>query len=71
MACDDVRKKYFDEFVNTKDLFLFLGTSKQYHFIGPNPFMIIGTFEVERKITVVCSEFRRMKLYKVLIFQMN
>jgi hypothetical protein len=43
-ACNDVRKKYFDEFVNTKDLFLFLGTSQQYHFIGPNPFMIIGTF---------------------------
>jgi hypothetical protein len=43
-ACADVRKKYFDEFVNTKDLFLFLGTTQQYHFIGPNPFMVIGTF---------------------------
>jgi hypothetical protein len=43
-ACADVRKKYFDDFVKTKDLYLFLGTSQQYHFVGPNPFMIIGIF---------------------------
>lgn len=43
-ACLDVKKKYIDEFSKTKDLYLFLGTSQQYHFVGPNPFMIIGIF---------------------------
>ena len=44
LACQDVKKKYFDNFAKTKDLYLFLGTTKQYHFKAPNPFVIIGTF---------------------------
>jgi hypothetical protein len=45
MACDDVRKKYFDDLVNTKDLHLFLGTTLQFHVRNaPNPFIIIGIF---------------------------
>jgi hypothetical protein len=43
-ACADVRKKYFDDFAKTKDLHFFLGTSKVHHFVGKNPFLIIGTF---------------------------
>lgn len=43
-ACDDVRKKYLDDFAITKDLYLFPGTSQQFHLVGPNPFMVIGTF---------------------------
>jgi hypothetical protein len=43
-ACADVKKKYLDDFAKTKDLFLFLGTSQQFHLVGPNPFMVIGTF---------------------------
>jgi len=43
-ACADVRKKYIDDFAKTKDLHFFLGTSQQFHFVGHNPFMIIGTF---------------------------
>ncbi|MBI9038853.1 MAG: hypothetical protein JEY97_12020 [Bacteroidales bacterium] len=43
-ACEDVRKKYFDDFAKTKDLHFFLGTSQVYHFIGKNPFLILGTF---------------------------
>jgi hypothetical protein len=39
-----VRKKYFEEFLNKKDLYLFVGTTKQYHNVGPNPFVIIGVF---------------------------
>lgn len=39
-----VRKKYFDEFPVENDLYFFLGTTKQFHNIGPNPFMIIGVF---------------------------
>jgi hypothetical protein len=39
-----VRKKYFDEFLNKKDIYLFLGTTKQYHKVAPNPFVIIGVF---------------------------
>jgi len=43
-AVEDVKKKYFDEFVKTKDLHLFLGTTKSYHYVSPNPFIIIGVF---------------------------
>lgn len=43
-ACEDVRKKYFDDFAKTKDYYLFLGTTKMHHFVAPNPFVIIGDF---------------------------
>ncbi|GGM74104.1 hypothetical protein GCM10010967_02060 [Dyadobacter beijingensis] len=43
-ACEDVRKKYFDDFARTKDLYLFLGTTREFHLMAPNPFVIIGTF---------------------------
>ncbi|RJE70684.1 hypothetical protein [Reichenbachiella sp. MSK19-1] len=44
LACEDVRKKYIDDFARTKDLHLFLGTTKLHHNTAPNPFVIIGTF---------------------------
>jgi len=43
-ACADVIKKYFDDFAKTKDLYFFLGTTLANHFVGKNPFIIIGTF---------------------------
>ena len=43
-ANDLVRQKYFDEFLSKKDLFLFLGTTKRFHKMAPNPFVIIGVF---------------------------
>ncbi|HUW88721.1 MAG TPA: hypothetical protein VMW30_10190 [Candidatus Paceibacterota bacterium] len=42
-ALELVRQKYLNEFV-TKDLFLFLGTTRQYHSWAKNPFIIIGVF---------------------------
>jgi hypothetical protein len=44
MACEDVKKKYFDDFAKTKDLYFYLGTTQVHHYVGRNPFMIIGTF---------------------------
>lgn len=43
-ACDDVKKKYWDDFAKTKDLHFFLGTTKLNQLRAPNPFVIIGTF---------------------------
>ena len=43
-AIADVRKRYFDDFVHSKDLYFFMGTTKLYHFTAPNPFVIIGAF---------------------------
>lgn len=40
----DVKKKYIDDFTNTKDIHLFLGTTLQYDRLAPNPFIIIGVF---------------------------
>ncbi len=42
-ALELVRKKYIDEF-SKKDLFLFLGTTRQFHGWARNPFVIIGVF---------------------------
>jgi|WetSurMetagenome_2_1015567.scaffolds.fasta_scaffold45265_2 hypothetical protein len=39
-----VRKKYFEEFLSKKDLYIFIGTTKQFHNVAPNPFVIIGVF---------------------------
>lgn len=44
IACQKVRERYFDDFVNNKDLHFFLGTTLKFHNIAPNPFIIIGTF---------------------------
>ena len=53
-ACEDVRKKYYDDFAQTKDLYLFLGTTREFHLIAPNPFVIIGTFHPKK---IVQSSF--------------
>ena len=38
-----VKQKYLEEF-SQKDLYLFVGTTKQFHNVAPNPFVIIGVF---------------------------
>jgi hypothetical protein len=44
-AVPKVRQKYMDDFVKTKDLYLFLGTTYEWHVRkARNPFVIIGTF---------------------------
>jgi len=44
-AVESVRKKYWDDFAQSKDLYLFLGTVYENHAKNyPNPFSIIGTF---------------------------
>jgi hypothetical protein len=44
-ALKKVRLKYFDEFVNKKDIYLFLGTTLEWHLRkAKNPFVIIGVF---------------------------
>jgi len=40
-----VKKKYFETFLSSKDLYLFVGTTLKYHGMNaPNPFVIIGVF---------------------------
>jgi hypothetical protein len=43
-ANDLVRQKYFHDFTKKKDVHLFVGTTKQFHNVAPNPFIIIGVF---------------------------
>lgn len=42
-AIAKVREKYFDSFI-TRDLYFFLGATKKFHKITPNPFIIVGAF---------------------------
>ena len=44
-ALAKVRQKYFDQFVE-KDLHFFLGTTQQFHFVAPNPWVIVGVFPI-------------------------
>ena len=44
-ALAKVKQKYLDDFV-TKDLHVFLGTMQQFHFVAPNPWVIIGVFPI-------------------------
>ena len=43
VAVAKVRDKYLNEFAG-KDLYLFLGTTREFHGRAPNPFVIIGVF---------------------------
>jgi hypothetical protein len=43
LALEKVKQKYFTDF-SKKDVYLFLGTTKQYHGWAKNPFIIIGVF---------------------------
>lgn len=45
VALQKVKEKYSDDFINNKELFLFLGTTKEWHQRrAKNPFVIIGVF---------------------------
>ena len=44
-ALQKVRSKYFDEFLK-KDLHFFLGTTQEFHFIAPNPWVIVGVLPI-------------------------
>lgn len=43
-ACQKVKEKYLDWMYKERDLYFFLGTTKQFHNVAPNPYIIIGTF---------------------------
>lgn len=43
IAITKIKEKYLDTFLQ-KDLHFFLGTTKQFHNVAPNPFIIIGAF---------------------------
>ncbi len=43
-AIQKVRQKYFDEFTTKRDIYLFLGTTFEWHKRASNPFTIIGVY---------------------------
>lgn len=44
-AAQKVKEKYMDDFAKKKDLYLFLGTTREWHIRrSTNPYVIIGTF---------------------------
>lgn len=44
-ALNQVRSKYFDDFLD-KDLHFFLGTTKEWQFVSPNPWVVVGVFPI-------------------------
>ena len=44
IALEKVKEKYWDEFINKKDVFFFLGTRLRDQRRSPNPFSIVGVF---------------------------
>lgn len=50
-ALEKVKQRYEQEFLNQKDLYFFLGTTKQWHMRrAKNPFVIIGVFYPKKEI---------------------
>ena len=49
-AIADVKRKYFDDFAKTKDLYFYLGTTQLHHHVSKNPFIIIGTFHPKKEV---------------------
>jgi hypothetical protein len=45
IALAKVREKYIDLFKPT-DLHFFVGTTQQFHFVAPNPWVIVGVFPI-------------------------
>ncbi len=43
-AIQKVKEQYEENFLKNKDIYFFLGTTKRWHNISPNPFLIIGVF---------------------------
>ena len=51
IALEKVKEKYGDEFLNKKEIFLFVGTTKEWHTRrSKNPFVIIGVFYPKKQI---------------------
>lgn len=51
IALEKVREKYEVEFLREKDIYLFLGTTKEWHMRrATNPFVIIGVFYPKQEI---------------------
>ena len=44
IACQKVKERYFDHMVKKCDLHFFMGTTRLFHKVAPNPFIIIGAF---------------------------
>jgi hypothetical protein len=44
-ALEKVRNKYLDEFAQ-RDLHFFVGTTQQFHFVAPNPWVIVGVLPI-------------------------
>ncbi len=50
-ALEKVRQKYEGDFINNRDIYFFLGTTKQWHMRrAKNPFVIIGVFYPKKEI---------------------
>lgn len=51
IALQKVREKYFDDFISKRDVYFFLGTTKEWHMRrSKNPFVIIGVFYPKKKV---------------------
>lgn len=48
---------HYMNLANTRDMHLFLGTTKEFHSIGPNPFIVIGVFYPPKRIQLDLLDF--------------
>lgn len=56
IALEKVKEQYETNFINNKDVYLFLGTTKEWHARrAPNPFVIIGVFypKIEKQMRLL------------------
>ena len=56
-ALTDIVAKYKNNFINNKDIYFFLGTTRQYHGWAKNPFVITGVFYPPKENTQQILQF--------------
>lgn len=50
IALQKIKEKFFDDYAQKKDLYFFLGTTREYHGWSKNPFIIIGLFPLPKVV---------------------
>jgi hypothetical protein len=63
IALQKVKDRYLDDFTTNKELYLFVGTTKEWHTRRElNPFVIIGIFYPMKEVQASFSDKRLIKV---------
>lgn len=56
----------YESFISNPDLLFFLGTTKKFHYMAPNPFMIVGVYRQSPKMKLSKEQKQTRSLFDIL-----